>query len=161
MRYLSGNEEKNAIEYITKAAQIALSSTCARSRCGSVIIKNDEVIGSGFNSPPQNKEEQRRCSFSKESYHKKVVDKSCCIHAEQRAIIDSLLKNPNKLFGSRLYFVRVEDNSTPLRAGKPYCTHCSKMALDVGIAEFVLWHEQGVCVYDTDEYNALSFQYTE
>ena len=33
------------------------------------------------------------------------------------------------------------------------------MALDVGIAEFVLWHEKGVCVYDTKEYNELSFQF--
>lgn len=46
-----------------------------------------------------------------------------------------------------------------LKAGKPYCTICSKMALDVGIAEFVLWHEEGITVYDTKEYNELSFQY--
>jgi len=161
MRYLFGDEEKKALEYITKAAQIALSSTCERSRCGSIIVQNDEIIGSGFNSPPQNKEEERRCSYTKDSYHKKVTDKTCCVHAEQRAIIDALKNNPNKLSGSRLYFIRLDEDGTPSRAGKPYCTICSKMALDVGIDEFVLWHEDGVCVYDTREYNALSFQYTE
>ena len=30
-----------------------------------------------------------------------------------------------------------------------------------GIEEFVLWHEEGIAVYTTDEYNTLSFQYTE
>jgi len=161
MRYLSGNEEKKAREYIEKAAQIALNSSCERAKCGSIIIKNNEIIGGGFNSPPQNKESQRRCSHSKKAYSKKVTDKTCCIHAEQRAIVDALGNNPNKLIGSILYFIRLDKNGAPSPAGKPYCTHCSKLALDVGISEFVLFHEEGICVYDADEYNLLSFQYDE
>jgi len=163
MRYLFGNEEKKALEYITKASEVALNATCERSKCGSVIVQNDEIIGSGFNSPTQNKEEQRRCSYSKDSYHKKVTDKTCCVHAEQRAIMDALRNNPDKIAGSRLYFIRLNNNGTLSKigsqAGKPYCTICSKMALDVGIEEFVLHHKQGICVYSTDEYNTLSFQY--
>ena len=159
MEYLTKDEEKKALEYINQAAQIALNSTCERARCGSVIVKNDKTIGSGFNSPPQNKEEQRRCSYLKDTYHKKVTDKTCCVHAEQRAIMDALRNNRDKIVGSRLYFMRLDKNGTSSRAGKPYCTICSKMALDVGINEFVLWHKKGVCVYDTEEYNMLSFQY--
>lgn len=161
MRYLSGNEEEKSLEYIAKAAQIALNSTCKRSRCGSVIVRDDEIIGTGFNSPPKDKEEQRRCTCSKETYHKKVTDKTCCVHAEQRVIMDALKNNPDKIVGSRLYFIRLDKKGELSPAGKPYCTHCSKLALDVGIDEFVLWHEQGVCVYNTEEYNNLSFQYTE
>lgn len=137
MRYLSGDEEKKALEHINNVAGVAKNATCERSKCGSVIVRLDEIIGSGFNSPPQDIEEQRRCSHSKDFYHKKVTDKTCCVHAEQRAIIDALRKNSDKLSGSRLYFVR----------------------LDVGIVEFVLWHDEGVCVYDTKEYNELSFQF--
>ena len=97
MRYLSGDEEKKAVEYITKATDVARNATCERSKCGSVIVQLDEIIGSGFNSPPQDLESQRRCSYSKDSYHKKVTDKICCVHAEQRAIMDALRKNPDKL----------------------------------------------------------------
>ena len=161
MKYLYGDEEKKAKEYVAKAVNVAKNATCEKSKCGSVIVKFDEVIGSGFNSPPQDNEEQKKCSNSKDSYHKKVTDKTCCVHAEQRAIMDALKKNPDKISGSRLYFIRLNDNGTPLRAGEPYCTICSKMALDVGISEFVLWHDKGVCVYDTKEYNALSFQFYE
>jgi len=161
MRYLSGDEEKNALECMVEASGVALKSTCRRSRCGSIICKDDELIGVGFNSPPNNDEGQRRCSCSQEGYNKKVTDKTCCIHAEQRAIMDALRKNPGKLKGSRLYFVRIDENGKPTRAGKPYCTICSKMALDVGIAEFFLWDEKGICVYDTGEYNLLSFEYSE
>lgn len=159
MRYLSGNEEKKALEYITKASEIAQNATCRRSKCGCVIVQLDEIIGSGFNSPPQDDEGERRCSNVKDSYHKKVTDKTCCVHAEQRAIMNALRKNPDKLSGSRLYFIRLDDNGTPSRAGEPYCTICSKMALDVGITEFILRHDKGVCIYDTKEYNALSFQF--
>jgi len=163
MRLLSGKEEKEAINFIKKASEVALNSTCLRSKCGSIIVKDDQIIGSGFNSPPKDKEEHRRCSCSKDSYHEKVTDKTCCVHAEQRAIIDALRNNPDKISGSRLYFIRLNNNETlsqiGVQAGKPYCTMCSKMALDVGIKEFVLWHEEGICVYDTEEYNKLSFQY--
>ena len=159
MRYLIGDEEKKALEYIAKTAEVATCATCERSKCGSVIVQQDEIIGSGFNSPPQNIEDQRKCSNSKNSYHKKVTDKTCCVHAEQRAIMDALRKNPDRLSGSRLYFIRLDGDGKPSRSGEPYCTICSKMALDVGIDEFVLWHEKGVCVYDTKEYNTLSFKF--
>ncbi len=159
MEILSGEEEKKALEYISKAAEAARLASCERSKCGSVIVKASEIIGSGFNSPPRNSESQRRCSCKKDSYHKKVTDKTCCVHAEQRAIMDALAKNPDKLAGSTLYFVRLDANGKPSRAGDPYCTICSKMALDAGIAEFALWREEGVCVYDTEEYNTLSFHF--
>lgn len=159
MRYLSGKEEKTALEYLAKASEIALQATCSRSKCGSVIVKGNEIIGRGYNSPPLGLESQRRCSNSKKDYDLKVTDKTCCVHAEQRAIMDALRTNPENIFGSRLYFIRVDEEGNPKRAGNPYCTICSKMALDAGIAEFVLWHEEGICVYDTEEYNLRSFEF--
>ena len=71
----------------------------------------------------------------------------------------ALRKNPDKLIGSRLYFIRLNDNGTPSRAGEPYCTICSKIVLDAGISEFFLWKKEGVCVYDTKKYNSLSYNY--
>ena len=64
----------------------------------------------------------------------------------------------NEIIGSRLYFIRLDPTGNKIKAGEPYCTICSKMALDVGIAEFALWHKGGICVYNTEEYNLLSFK---
>jgi hypothetical protein len=72
--------------------------------------------------------------------------------------MDVLRNNPGKITGSRLYFIRLGEDGKKSPAGKPYCTICSKMALDSGISEFVLWHKEGICVYDTEEYNELSFE---
>lgn len=161
MKYLIGDEEKEAIIFLNKAAEIAKSATCERSKCGSIIVKNNEIIGSVFNSPPHEDESQRRCKNEKSSYHQRVRDKTCCVHAEQRAMMDALRKNPEKIEGARLYFIRLADNDEISFAGQPYCTICSKMSLDLGIAEFVLWHETGICVYDSVEYNDLSFAFVD
>lgn len=159
MRILSSAEEAEAKKYLEISAKLASQATCARSRCGSIIVNNRTIIGRGYNSPPADREDQRRCAAAKDELHQKVTDKTCCIHAEQRAIIDALRKYPNLLAGSRLYFIRLDENGHKTFAGNPYCTICSKLALDVGIKEFVLWREDGICVYETPEYNLLSFQY--
>ena len=70
--------------------------------------------------------------------------------------MNALIDAPDKIIGSRLFFVRIDENGKPTYAGKPYCTMCSKMALDGRISEFVLRDEHWVCVYNTDEYTTLS-----
>jgi len=152
-------ELKNHINFIEEAVKVAKQSSCERAKCGSVIVKENEIIGQGFNSPPNNLESQKRCNNNKDNYHKKVTDKTCCIHAEQRAIMNALKTNPEKLKNSKLYFIRLNENNEKEYAGNPYCTICSKMALDTGIKEFILMHKDGIKIYKTDEYNSLSYNY--
>ncbi|MBI4150797.1 hypothetical protein HY492_01600 [Candidatus Woesearchaeota archaeon] len=159
MYLLVGNGAKEGIEWMMKAVEQAREATCERRKCGSVIVLDGELISWGKNSPPGELESQRRCSCEKGNYHSKVTDKTCCVHAEQRAIINGLTWKAKKVPGSQLYFASVDERGNPLRSGKPYCTICSKMALDVGIADFRLWHQEGIGVYTTEEYNTLSFQY--
>lgn len=156
-RYLEGNNLNKAKLYMRVALTIATNAECDRSRCGAIIVSDENtLIGSGYNSPAGTK---KRCHIDKSTYHRKVTDKTCCVHAEQRAIMDALKHNPNLLEGSTLYFVRLDDNGEIAKSGEPYCTICSKMALDVGIKDFVLWHEDGICAYDTEYYNELSYEY--
>lgn len=75
--------------------------------------------------------------------------------------MEALRSHPGEIVGSTLYFIRLDESGEKSFAGRPYCTICSKMALDVGISEFVLWHEDGIVAYETGEYNLLSYQYTE
>ena len=161
MKILSENEKTEIKKYLDEATQLALKSGCERAKCGCVIVKDNEIIGKGFNSPPLGLESQRRCANSKDSYHRKVTDKTCCVHAEQRAIVDALRNNSEKILDSTLYFIRIDKDGREIFAGDPYCTICSKMALDVGIKYFVLSHEKGICVYNAEEYNDLSYGYEE
>lgn len=141
------------MENLVKTAKQA---TCKRSKCGSIIITKDgDIVGFGYNSMPCNdigecKKDGLPADFKS--------DKTCCIHAEQRAIITAL-KQGYDLIGSTLYFIRLDENDKPKMSGEPYCTICSKMALDVGIDRFVLWKKEGWTSYETKYYNELSFQY--
>jgi deoxycytidylate deaminase len=137
--------------------ETAKLASCKRSKCGSLIVSpNGNIIGRGYNSMP--------CDLSGECFKESLSptfksDKTCCIHAEQRAIMDALKNSPNDIIGSTLYFIRLDDNDNPKYSGDPYCSICSKIALDVGINKFTLWHKQGWTAYDTYEYNNLTFQY--
>lgn len=73
--------------------------------------------------------------------------------------MDALRNNSEKIQGSQLYFTRVDDEGNIKKSGDPFCTVCSRFALDAGIAEFMLWNDTGICSYPTDEYNKLSYAY--
>ena len=151
MKSIVNLEDKFFIELVS----IAKKSTCYRSKCGSIIINNNQVIGRGYNSQPCN---LNGLCFKDELSSDFKSDKTCCIHAEQRAIIDSLKNHPDEVQGSNLYFIRLDEYDNPKHSGEPYCTICSKMALDVGISKFNLWHSEGWTSYDADYYNKLSFK---
>lgn len=161
MQILTWEEFKKAEKYFQLAWEIAKNATCERSKCGCVIVKNDKIIWQWWNTPPKGLEWQRRCTCDKNSYHRKVTDKTCCIHAEQRAIMDALRNHSNEIEGSDLYFMRLDKDWNMSKSWKPYCTICSKMALDTWIKHFLLRHEDGIAEYNTEEYNLLSYQYTE
>jgi deoxycytidylate deaminase len=152
-------QSKDHTYWIQEAVKEARHATCERSKCGSIIVTNGAIIGRGSNSPAGNDEGQRRCSADKTAYDRKVTDKTCCVHAEERAIMDALRTHSDNIVGSTLYFARLGEHGTLAPSGHPYCTLCSKMALDVGVAFFVLYHEDGPCAYDTRTYNTLSYEY--
>lgn len=158
MHILEGAEKSKAEVYFQEAAALARQATCEDAQCGAVIAKDGEIIGRGFNSPPAGTS-VNRCHIPKSAYHPKVTDKTCCIHAEVRAVQDALRQQPDKLSGSALYFVRVDEAGDLKRSGEPYCTLCSKIVLDAGIATFHLFREEGIVSYSADEYNERSFSY--
>jgi deoxycytidylate deaminase len=159
MKILTDAEEKTALDFLNQAAEVATQATCNQVCYGAVIVKDGQIIGHGFNSPPGNLESQRRCQFDKTAYHLKVADKTCCVHAEERAVMAALKNFPDKIGGSQIYVARIDKEGNQIACGKPYCTICSKMVLDAGISEFIMWQETGVCLYSTEEYNDLSFGY--
>lgn len=158
-QYLSGEKEKQAKYFLNKTIEVAKKAWCHRSKCGAIIVKNGKILSEGINHPPKFLESQRRCQIKKKEYNPKVTDKTCCIHAEQDAITNALKNNSKKLKGSTLFFTRLDLENNFLPAGKPYCTICSKFALDIGIKKWVLWHQEGIREYDAEEYNDLSFNY--
>ena len=161
---LAGKDADEAGRFIAAAAQVAGGALCHRSQCGSVIVAGSGspdavVIGSGVNSPADGCA-IGRC-FKPDLPAGFKSDRTCCVHAEQNAILDALRRHPSRVAGSRLYFIRLDEHGRPAPAGAPYCTICSKLTQAAGIAEFVLLHPEGITVYDADEYNRISFRHAD
>ncbi len=161
MKYLKDNEELDAIKWMKEAGKVAEKGRCLKALNGTVIVKDGEIIGSGYSGPALDDESNRTCNDDDRYDYsiKPRFDRTCCIHSEWRAILNTLKNNSANIKGSTLYFCGVDNEGTIKKSGKPYCTVCSRLALESGIDQFVLWHEDGICEYPTDEYNALSYSY--
>lgn len=146
-------------EFFTQAQKVAQRATCEQAKCGSVIVSADgQVIGKGYNAPPLGVESQRMCNAEPNPSIKPRSDKTCCVHAEWNAILDALKHHPALVTGSTLYFMRVNEAGEFTEAGQPYCTVCSRLALESGIATFGLWNG-GPEMIDTAVYNRRSYDY--
>lgn len=145
------------LAYFQMAADEAKLATCTRARCGSVIVKDGVVLAGGFNAPAGEDEAQRKCEVSFDKSAKPAYDTTCCVHAEWNAILNALKAHGRDVEGSTLYFMRVDDAGNFTGAGQPFCTVCSRLSLQSGIAQFVLWHADQALFYDTAEYNLASY----
>lgn len=145
-------------QYFREAGKVAEKALCLRDKCGAVIVKDGVIIGRGYNAPPKDDTTMRKCHLELVMSPKPKSDRTCCMHAEWRAILDA--QSTGKIVGSVLYFVRVNEQGELKESnGIPYCTVCSGFALDTGIAQFGLWTKDGVKMFETKEYNELSYQF--
>ncbi len=170
--------------HVNACIAAAKLATCLRARCGAVVIsKHGRQLGFGYNHIPQKDAGHLLAMYTWIRYlgtirlqkpDKHLIcrkdslpvgfksDKTCCIHAEQMAIIEALKNNgADDLNGGTIFFVRIDKDGNPEYAGEPWCTICSKLALDVGIERFVLYQVEGWTAYETEYYNELSFQYVK
>lgn len=156
-------DEQSGEGWMLAAVESAKKATCLRGKSGAVIVKDSAVIGRGYNAPPRDDETNRKCHIEMPRHPKlkQKSDRTCCMHAEWRAIMDALRNHPDEIGGSQLFYAGLDDDGNMRKSGAPYCTVCSRLALDTGIAEFVLWHESGITAYQTDEYNKLSYKFFE
>lgn len=157
--YTNGMTHIDHEKYFTLAAEVAKRATCKRAKCGSIVVTSQgEVIGRGYNAPPLEDETQRTCEVEWDLTIKPKYDKTCCVHAEWNAVLDACKNSGDKIEGATLYFMRIDDQGNFTEAGEPYCTVCSRLALQSGVATFGLWNG-GPEMIEMGEYNARSYAY--
>lgn len=161
MKRIEGATLESIREHFEEAAFEARRATCLRAKCGSAIVsRSGVVLGTGFNAPPLGDETQRMCEADFAQDKKPKYDKTCCVHAEWNAALDACANaSKDQLEGSRLYFMRVDEYGDFTDAGEPYCTVCSRISMQAGVAEFALWNNNGADIYPIDEYNHISYEY--
>ena len=111
--------------YLSIAAAVARRSTCLRRQYGAVIIKNDEIISTGYNGAARG---EPNCCDTGESCR----EANNIPHGDQNAIISAAR---HEMLGSVLYLAGFDSNGE-LAAPAP-CVICSRLIKNAGIAEVV------------------------
>lgn len=118
--------------YLNIASAVALRSTCLDKRYGAVIVKDDEIIATGYNGAPRG--EVNCCEVGKcarEDYARGEGYLLCpAVHAEQNAIISA---SRERMIGATMYLASL-DTSTPTP-----CEICRRMIKNSGITKIITY----------------------
>lgn len=121
--------------YLNIAKAVSQRSTCIRRQYGAVIVKNDEIIATGYNGSARG--EANCCDvgtcWREENNipHGQQYEKCVAVHAEQNALISA---PRDKLIGSTIY-IYGEENGETIQA-RP-CEICNRMLINAGVTKMV------------------------
>jgi dCMP deaminase len=119
--------------YLSIAAEVAKRSTCLRRQYGAVIVKNDEIIATGYNGAPRGDEnccDVGSCWRDRNNIpHGEQYEKCVAVHAEANAIISA---SRNEMLGSVLYLYGFERFDKPIENPAP-CVMCTRLIKNAGI----------------------------
>ena len=119
--------------YLSIAAEVAKRSTCLRRQYGAVIVKNDEIIATGYNGAPRGDEnccDVGSCWRDRHNIpHGEQYEKCVAVHAEANAIISA---SRNEMLGSTLYLYGFEGFDKPIDNPEP-CIMCNRLIKNAGI----------------------------
>ena len=128
-------ERRDKVNYYLDLAQVvAQRGTCLRRKYGAVIVKNDEVISTGYVGAPRGRKncsDLGVCIRNKLNIPRGERYELCrSVHAEANAIISA---PRDKMLGSSLYLVgvNVADGSYVAQANS--CSMCKRMIINAGI----------------------------
>lgn len=145
--------------YMNIAEEVSKRATCMSAHFGCLIVKDDQIISTGYNGAPRNTKDCYEIGFC---LRRKLGVKSgtkyeMCrsVHAEQNAIINSARAGVSLLGGDMYLFgKRVLDGKGQLLNAYP-CFICKKMILNSGISRMISNDEHGDIVeYSVDDWTA-------
>lgn len=124
--------------YLDLAEMVSKRSTCLRRSYGAVIVKNDEVISTGYVGAPrgrQNCSDMGFCIRQQLGIPRGERYELCrSVHAEANAIISA---SRDKMIDSTLYLTGVETDGSYV-SNSCCCSMCKRMVINAGIREVVI-----------------------
>ena len=124
--------------YLDLAQTVSKRSTCLRRSYGAVIVKNDEVISTGYVGAPRGR---KNCSdlgycIRAELKIPRGERYALCrsVHAEANAIISA---SRDKMIDATMYLTGVEPDGRYV-ANSCCCSMCKRMVINAGIKEVVI-----------------------
>lgn len=125
--------------YLDIAQTVLERSTCLRRCFGAIIVKNDEIISTGYNGAPRGRKncsELGYCMREKLNVPRGERYELCrSVHAEANAIISASRRD---MIGATIYLVGIEKSTGELIKDANSCAMCKRTVINAGISEVII-----------------------
>lgn len=144
-------ERRDKVNYYLDIAEtVAKRGTCLRRNFGSIIVKNDEIISTGYSGAPRGRKncsDLGTCRREELNIPRGTRYELCrSVHSEANSIISASRKH---MIDATLYLVGQDVKTGELVKDANSCSMCKRLIINAGIKE--------VIVRDTpDDYRIIS-----
>ena len=125
--------------YLDIADAVLERSTCLRRKYGAIIVRNDEIISTGYNGAPRGRKNCSDINFCmREKLHIPSGERyELCrsVHAEANAIISA---SRTDTLGATLYLVGRDAKTNELLSNTTSCSMCKRHIINAGIDHIVI-----------------------
>ena len=120
--------------YLGIALAVAKKSTCLKKQYGAIIVKNDQVLATGYNGPVRGEPHCTKCT--KVSCDKDMLEYSLCpaCHAEMNCIISA---SRDEMLGATLYLAGYITSTGEENLNVEPCEICLRLIKNAGIDRVV------------------------
>lgn len=152
---MSMKERRDKINYYLDIAEtVAGRSTCLRRRYGAIIVKNDEIISTGYNGAPRGRKnciDLNRCIREEMNVPSGERYELCrSVHAEANCIISASRRD---MLGATLYLACKNGKDDALLPGTSSCTMCRRQIINAGISQVIIRDtEEDYRIVDVEEW---------
>ena len=131
--------------YLDIAETVCERSTCLRRNFGAIIVKNDEIISTGFNGAPRgrvNFSDCGECTREKLGIPRGQRYELCrSVHAEANAIISA----PRiSMIGSTIYLACHDAKDGSLCGNVEPCSMCKRLIINAGIEKVIVREDKNI-----------------
>lgn len=123
--------------YLDIAESVTKRSTCLRRQYGAIIVKNDEVISTGYNGAPRGEMNCCDCGFCQRDAlgipKGERYELCVSVHAEANAIISAARRD---MIGGTIYIVGIDAKNGSYANPAP-CLMCRRLIKNAGIVRCV------------------------
>lgn len=124
--------------YLDIAETVIGRATCLRRCYGAIIVKNDEIISTGYNGAPRGRKncvDMKYCAREAMNVPQGQRYELCrSVHAEANAIISAARRD---MSGGTLYLVGRDASTGELLRDTAPCSMCRRMIINAGLEKVV------------------------
>ena len=135
--------------YLDRAETVAERSTCLRRHYGAIIVRDDEIISTGYNGAPRGRKncaDLGHCLRDELNIPSGERYELCrSVHAEQNAIISAARRDS---LGATLYLAGRNAKTGELLSDTSPCSMCRRFIINAGIRKVV-------CRVAADKYETI------